>query len=50
MADIWMGDNSYRKALRDGSLKLVGNKALTRDITAWMTISLFAGLPSASEI
>jgi DNA-binding HxlR family transcriptional regulator len=50
MADIWMGDNSYRKALRDGSLKLVGNKALTRDITAWMTISLFADLPSASEI
>ncbi len=50
MADIWMGDNSYRKALRDGSLKIVGNKALTRDITAWMTNSLFADLPSASEI
>jgi DNA-binding HxlR family transcriptional regulator len=50
MADIWMGDNNYRKAIRDGSLKLVGNKALTRDITAWMTNSVFSDLPSASEI
>ena len=45
-----MGDNSYRKAIRDGSLKLVGHKALTRDITAWMTNSVFTDLPSASEI
>jgi DNA-binding HxlR family transcriptional regulator len=50
MADIWMGDNSYRKAIREGSLKLVGHKALTRDITAWMTNSVFSDLPSASEI
>ncbi|MDH3980949.1 MAG: winged helix-turn-helix transcriptional regulator [Gammaproteobacteria bacterium] len=50
MADIWMGDNTYRKAISDGSLKIVGDKALTRDITAWMTISLFSDLPSASEI
>ena len=50
MADIWMGENSYRKAIGDGSLKLVGDRALTRNITAWMTNSLFAGLPSAGEI
>jgi DNA-binding HxlR family transcriptional regulator len=50
MADIWMGDNSYRKAIGDGSLKLVGDRALTRNITAWMTNSLFADLPAASEI
>jgi DNA-binding HxlR family transcriptional regulator len=50
MADIWMGENSYRKAIGDGSLKLVGDRALTRNITSWMTNSLFAGLPAASEI
>jgi DNA-binding HxlR family transcriptional regulator len=50
MADIWMGDNSYRKAIGDGSLKLVGDRALTRNITAWMTNSLFADLPAASKI
>ena len=50
LADIWMGDNTYRKAIKDGQLKVVGNRALTRNITAWMSNSLFAGLPSAREI
>ena len=50
MAEVWMGDSTYKKAINDGSLKIVGNKALTRNITAWMSNSLFADLPSASEI
>jgi DNA-binding HxlR family transcriptional regulator len=50
MADIWMGDNSYKKAVADGSLKIVGDKALTRNITSWMQNSIFAGLPPANEI
>lgn len=50
MADIWMGDNTYKKALRDGLLKIVGDNFLTCNITAWMSISEFADLPSAKEI
>jgi DNA-binding HxlR family transcriptional regulator len=50
LADIWMGDNTYRKAMREGTLKVVGNKTLTRNITSWMSPSLFADLPSATEI
>lgn len=50
MADIWMGDTTYRKALAGGALKIVGNRALTRDVTAWMKLSLFADLPPASDI
>jgi DNA-binding HxlR family transcriptional regulator len=50
LADIWMGDSTYKKAINNGSLKVVGNKSLTRNITAWMSNSLFADLPSASEI
>ncbi len=50
MADIWMGDNGYRKAIRDGDLKIVGEKTLTRNVTAWMNNSIFTDLPSASEI
>ena len=50
MAGIWMGDTTYRRALADGALKIVGNSALTRNITAWMNLSVFAGLPPASEI
>lgn len=50
MADIWMGDNTYKKAIRDGSLKIVGDSMLTRNITAWMNNSIFTDLPSAKEI
>ncbi len=50
MADIWMGDNTYKKAIKDEDLKLVGNKTLTRNITSWMSNSVFTDLPSASEI
>ncbi len=50
LADIWMGDTTYRKALAGGTLKIVGNSALTRNVTAWMKLSLFVDLPPASEI
>ena len=50
MADIWMGDSSYRKAMRDGELKLVGDQNLTRNITGWMRNSVFTDLPPAREI
>ena len=50
MADIWMGDTTYRKAMAGGALKIVGNTTLTRNVTSWMNLSLFAGLPPATEI
>ena len=50
MADIWMGDNSYRRAIREGTLKVVGDKALTHNNTDWMKNSIFTDLPAASEI
>lgn len=50
LADIWMGGNTYRKAMADGSLTVVGDKVLTRDITAWMSNSIFADLPPATAI
>ena len=50
LAQIWMGENSYKKAIRDGALTLVGNSALTGNITSWMSNSMFADLPAASEI
>ena len=50
MADIWMGDTTYKKAIRDRSLAIVGDKSLTRNVTAWMSNSVFAGLPPAKDI
>jgi DNA-binding HxlR family transcriptional regulator len=50
MIDVWMGDLSYREAVKSGQLKVVGQSALTRNIFSWLTISIFADLPSASSI
>lgn len=44
MANIWMGDTTYQRAIRDGFLKLVGDKFLIRHITTWMSISEFASV------
>jgi DNA-binding HxlR family transcriptional regulator len=50
LVDIWMGDSTYRRAIKGGALKLVGDRALTANVTAWMGNSLFADLPPPSEI
>jgi DNA-binding HxlR family transcriptional regulator len=50
MADIWMGDTTYKKAIANDELKLVGPKALTKDVSSWMEISVFADIAPASEI
>ena len=50
MAGIWMGDTTYRKAIASGDLQVAGLKALTRDIPSWLGNSIFADIPSASEI
>ena len=50
LTDIWMGHNSYKKAIRDGELTLVGQNALINNVNAWLSNSMFADLPAASEI
>ena len=50
MADIWMGDNTYRKAIRDDLLQIVGHDMLTRNVTKWLNNSIFTDLPSAKDI
>lgn len=50
MADIWMGDTTYKKAIRDRLLTIVGEKNLTRNVTSWMNNSEFTDLPSARAI
>ena len=50
MVDIWMGDLSYKKAVKEGLLKVVGPSVLTRNIFSWMNSSVFADLPPAEEI
>jgi len=50
MCDLWMGNISYKKAIADGKLNLVGPRALTRNVDAWLKPSVFAGQPPASAI
>ncbi|MGD2118781.1 MAG: helix-turn-helix domain-containing protein [Chromatiales bacterium] len=50
MIATWMGDTSYRSAIKSGQLKLVGPTALTRNISHWMNDSIFAGIPPAQAI
>lgn len=50
MAQVWMGENSYKKAIANDSLKLVGPTALTRDVSSWMADSIFSDIAPASEI
>ena len=50
MCQLWMGEVSYKRAIADGKLQLLGIPALTKNVEAWMSPSLFAGVPPAGAI
>lgn len=50
MIDVWMGNTSYKTAIRDKKLQLIGPIALTANVTEWMANSLFADIPPADQI
>ena len=50
MVDIWMGDTTYRKAIADDQLSIIGPTALVNNVTDWMHNSTFSELPSARDI
>lgn len=50
MIEVWMGDTTYKKAIRESRLKLLGPPQLTSNVSRWMAYSIFAGIPEAVEI
>lgn len=50
MIKCWMGDESYKSAITDKRLTLVGPPVLTRNIQAWVADSLFSDIPPANQI
>lgn len=50
MVQCWMGDKSYKAAITEKAMKVVGPSVLTRNIREWIADSIFAELPPASEI
>jgi hypothetical protein len=45
-----MGNITYRKARKEGNLKIVGDRNIMRHISTWTANNMFADLPSAQEI
>ncbi|MAY41200.1 MULTISPECIES: helix-turn-helix domain-containing protein [unclassified Neptuniibacter] len=50
MIEIWMGDLSYKTAIRDKKLQLIGPSDLTNHVTRWMSNSAFSEIPAANQI
>jgi len=50
MVDVWLGWSTYRKAIAQDELKLVGPKALINNVSAWMEDSIYADAAPASSI
>ena len=50
MVECWMGDSTYKAAIREKRMKLVGPSALTRNVQHWIKDATFAGIRPAAEI
>jgi DNA-binding HxlR family transcriptional regulator len=45
MAGVWLGDIPFEAALREGTIKLMGPRALTKAFPSWLMLSHFAKVP-----
>jgi len=50
MIEIWMGYTTYKAAIREQKLQIIGPSALTNNINSWLDKSVFAEIPAADEI
>lgn len=50
MIEVWMGDRTYKSAIREGKLKLVGAPSLVNNVTGWMSNSVYMEDRSAEDI
>lgn len=50
MCQLWMGDLSYKRAIRDGLLNLVGPKVLINNVESWLKPNVLAGTPRPDAI
>ena len=45
LSEIWMGDRTYRDAIKEGDLIMDGDPSLTRSVSAWLRPSIFVNSP-----
>jgi len=47
LSEIWMGERTYRDAIKTGDLQMEGDPSLTRNVNAWLRPSVFSENPQA---
>jgi DNA-binding HxlR family transcriptional regulator len=50
MISCWMGDLTYKAAMADKRMTVVGHQTLKRNIQSWLADAAFAGIPPARQI
>jgi len=50
MCELLIGDITYKKAIADKKLVLVGHSSLTRNVERWIKPGMFAGIAPANQI
>ncbi len=50
MVELWMSRTTYRRAVADDAVSIIGPKGLTRDVTVWLQSSPFTDLAPADAI
>jgi len=50
MCELFIGDITYKKAIAEKKLVLVGHPALKKSIDRWIKPGMFAGIPPANKI
>lgn len=50
MIEIWMGDLTYKMAIREQKLQLIGPSDLINHVTRWMSNSVFSEIAAADQI
>ena len=46
---VWLGDVPIRQAIRDGAIRLTGDRQLERDFPSWLLLSALAAVPRPGD-
>ena len=49
LTKVWLGELPIRQAIREGSIKLIGDRQGVRDFPSWLLLSTLAAVPRAAE-
>jgi DNA-binding HxlR family transcriptional regulator len=47
---VWLGELPIRQAIREGDIKLTGERQAVRDFPSWLLLSTLAAVPRAAEM